>query len=70
MSRNNVIIAALAGAAAAALIANYLGTERGKQLLSTASDTLKDLSGKATEFAKNNLPGVVKSTVENKEPVS
>ena len=70
MSRNNVILAALAGAAAAALIANYLGTERGKELLNTASDTLKDLSGKATEFAKNNLPGVVKTAVENKEPVS
>jgi hypothetical protein len=55
MSRNNIIIAALAGAAAAALIANYLGTEKGKEFLDTASSTLKDLTGKATEYAKNSL---------------
>jgi hypothetical protein len=58
MSRNNVILAALGGAVAAALIANYLGTEKGKQMLNTASDTLKDLTGKATEFAKNNLANI------------
>jgi hypothetical protein len=58
MSRNNIIIAALAGAAAAALIANYLGTEKGKEFLDTASNTLKDLTGKATEYAKNNLSGL------------
>jgi len=69
MSRNNVIIAALAGAAAAALIANYLGTERGKELLNTATDTLKDLTGKATEFAKNNMPGV-KTTDQEKATVA
>lgn len=55
MSRNNVILAALGGAAAAAVLANYLRTENGKQLLNSASGMLKDFAGKATEFAKNNL---------------
>jgi hypothetical protein len=55
MSRNSLILIALAGAAAAVLITNYLQTESGKELLNNASGTLKDLTGKATEFAKNNL---------------
>lgn len=55
MSRNNLILAALGGAAAAALITNYLGTEKGKEMLNSASGVLKDLTGKATEYAKNNL---------------
>lgn len=55
MSRNNVILAALGGAAAAAVLANYLGTEKGKETLNSASALLKDLTSKATEFAKNNL---------------
>jgi len=63
MSRGNTIfMAALGGAALAAVIANYLTTESGRQLLNTASDTLKDLSGKATEYAKNNLSGVLNET--------
>ena len=63
MSRSNaILLAALGGAVVAALIANYLGTERGKELLSSASDTLKDLGGKATELAKNNLGEVLEET--------
>jgi hypothetical protein len=58
MSRNNMIIGALAGVAAAALVRNYLQTENGKQMLNTASETLKDLTAKATEFAKQNLSQV------------
>ena len=61
MSRNNLILAILGGAAAAALLANYLQTEKGKQFLDTAGDTIKDLSSKATEYAKNNLQGIKKS---------
>lgn len=55
MSKNNIILAALGGAAVAAVLANYLGTEKGKETLNAASGVLKDLTGKATEFAKNNL---------------
>jgi hypothetical protein len=55
MSRNNIILAALGGAAAAALIANYLGTEKGKELLNSSTGVLKDLAGKATEFAKSSI---------------
>ena len=51
MSRGNtVLLAALGGAVVAGLIANYLGTEQGKQLLSSASDTLKDVSAQAKEI--------------------
>jgi hypothetical protein len=59
---NNILLAALGGAAVAALLANYLTTEKGRQFLNTATDTLKDLGGKATEMAKNNLGEVLKET--------
>ncbi len=55
MSKNNLIIAALGGAVVAAVVANYLGTEKGKQLLNSASGLLTDLAGKATEYAKNSF---------------
>ncbi len=55
MSKNNIILAALGGAVVAAVVANYLGTEKGKQTLNSASDLLKDLAGKATEYAKNSI---------------
>lgn len=59
---NSILLAALGGAVVAALIANYLGTEKGKEFLHSASDTLKDFSGKATEYAKNNLGEVINET--------
>lgn len=59
---NTLILAALGGAAVAALIANYLSTEKGQQFLNSASSTLKDLSGQATEYAKNNLGQVLQET--------
>jgi hypothetical protein len=63
MSKGSTIaLAALGGAAVAALIANYLTTEQGRALLNSATDTLKDLSGKATELAKNNLGEVLQET--------
>ena len=64
MSRNNIILAALGGAAAAALIANFLGTEKGKQLLNTSSETLKDLASKATDYAKNTFKAKVEENVQ------
>ncbi len=66
---NNILLAAVAGAVLAALIANYLSTERGKQFLDSASNTLKDLSGRATEFAKNNLGEIVRETTSSIGPV-
>jgi hypothetical protein len=62
---NGILLAALGGAALAALIANYLSTEKGKQLLSAASDTLQDITTKATDFAKNNLGDIVSETTKN-----
>jgi hypothetical protein len=59
---NSILLAALGGAAVAALLANYLSTEKGKELLQSATNTLKDLSGKATEYAKNNLGEVLNET--------
>ena len=58
MSGKNLLLAALGGVAAAALVTNYFGSERGKQMLSSATGLLKDLSGKATAFAKDNLAGL------------
>ena len=52
---NTILLAALGGAAIAAVLANYLMTEKGREFLNSASGTLKDLSGKASEYAKNNL---------------
>jgi len=65
----NIWVAAVAGAVLAALMANYLSTERGRQFLDSAANTLKDLSGKATEFAKNNLSEIVRETTNSLGPV-
>jgi hypothetical protein len=62
---NGILLAALGGAALAALIANYLGTEKGKELLNAASGKLQDLTSKATDFAKNNLGDIVSETTKN-----
>lgn len=63
MTRSNtILLAALGGAAVAALLASYLSTEQGRQLLSTASESLRELSGKAKEIAKNNLSEVLDET--------
>ena len=59
---NAILLAALGGAAVAALLASYLSTEKGKEFLSTASDTLKDVSDKAKEIAKTNLAEVIDET--------
>jgi hypothetical protein len=59
---NTILIAAIGGAVVAGLLANYLTTEQGKQLLSSASDTLKDVSAQAKEIAKNNLAEVLDET--------
>ena len=62
---NSILLAALGGAALAALIANYLSTEKGKEFLNAASDTLADLKTKATDYAKNNLGDIVSETTKN-----
>jgi hypothetical protein len=59
---NTILFAALGGAVVAALVANYLSTEQGKELLNSASSTLKDLSGRAKEYAKNNIGDVLNET--------
>jgi hypothetical protein len=66
---NNIWLAAIAGAVLAALIANYLNTEKGRQFLNSASSTLKDLTGRATEFAKNNIGEIVRETTNSLGPV-
>ena len=66
---SNIWVAAIAGAVLAALIANYLSTERERQFLDSASNTLKDLSSKATDFAKNNLSELVRETTNSLGPV-
>lgn len=63
MNKNNILLAAIGGAAIGALVATYLYSEQGKQLVNTASDALKDLTDKATEFAKNNIQAVKDTNV-------
>lgn len=66
---SNIWVAAVAGAVLAALIANYLSTEKGKQFLASAGDSLKDLTNRATDFAKNNLGEIVRETTNSLGPV-
>jgi len=66
---NNILLAALGGAAVGAIVATYLSTEKGQQMLESASTTIKDLSGKAKEYAKQNLSEVIRETKESIGPV-
>jgi hypothetical protein len=66
---NNILLAAVGGAILAALIANYLTTERGRQFLESATSALKDISSKATEFAKENIGEIVRETTNSLGPV-
>lgn len=56
------MLAALGGAAIGALIGSALTTERGRQLVSDASQRIKELSDQATRYAKDNLGQVVRET--------
>jgi hypothetical protein len=67
MAINKTVLIALGGAAAAAVLYRYLGTEKGKELLTSASGVLKDLTSKATELAKNST-GLVQNTGQS-QPV-
>ena len=62
---NNILLAALGGAAIGALIGSALNTEKGRQMVESASNTIKDLSGKATEYAKQNLGEVIRETKDS-----
>lgn len=66
---SSIILAAVGGAVLAALIANYLTTERGKQFLNSTLQSLKDLSGKVTEYAKTNIGEIVRETTNSLGPV-
>lgn len=63
MSKQNILIlSALGGAVLGVVLANFLTTEKGRQLLSSASQAIKDLSGQATELAKQNIGEVLQET--------
>lgn len=66
---NNILLAALGGAAVGALVANYLTTEKGRQMLESASTAIKDFSGKAKEIAKQNISEVIRETKDSIGPV-
>ncbi len=59
------MLAALGGAAVGALIGSALTTEKGRQLVESASSSIKDLSGKATEYAKQNIGEVIRETKDS-----
>lgn len=62
---NNILLAALGGAAVGALLGSLLTTERGRQMVESASSTIKDLSGKATQYAKENIGEVIRETKDS-----
>ena len=62
---NNMLLAALGGAAIGALIGSLLSTEKGRQIVENASNTIKDLSGKATQYAKENIGEVLRETKDS-----
>ncbi len=62
---NNILLAAIGGAAIGALIGAALTTEKGRQLVDSASSSIKDLSGKATEYAKQNIGDVIRETKDS-----
>lgn len=62
---NNILLAALGGAAVGALLGSLLTTERGRQMVESASNTIKDLSGKATQYAKENIGEVIRETKDS-----
>ncbi len=59
------MLAAVGGAAIGALIGAALTTEKGRQLVDSASSSIKDLSGKATEYAKQNIGDVIRETKDS-----
>lgn len=61
---NNIWLAALGGAAVGALVATYLTTDKGRQMLDSAASTVRDLSSKAREYARENIGDVVRETKE------
>jgi hypothetical protein len=58
MSTNRILLLAFAGAAIGSILYRYLNTEKGKEFLDTATDSLKDLTNKATDYAKSTLGGL------------
>lgn len=67
MSTGRILLFAAAGAAAGTLLYRYLNTEKGKELLNTASDSLKDLASKATDYAKTSLGTTAKKASQAAE---
>lgn len=59
------MLAVLGGAAVGALIGTALSTEKGRQMVENASNTIKDLSGKATDYARQNIGEVVRETKDS-----
>ncbi|MEX2231991.1 MAG: hypothetical protein WD824_07525 [Cyclobacteriaceae bacterium] len=62
---NNILLAALGGAAVGVIVASVLNTKKGRQMLDSATTTIKDLSGKATQYAKHNIGEVIRETKDS-----
>jgi gas vesicle protein len=58
MDRNSVLIGALAGAAVGAIVGSFVTSEKGRQLVDSASQGLKDVTNRVSEYAKENIPGL------------
>lgn len=69
MSTGRILLFAAAGAAVGTLLYRYLNTEKGKEFLSTASESLKDLAAKATDYAKTSLGTTAQKASQAQEAV-
>lgn len=69
-TKNTILMAALGGAIVGALLASFLTTEKGKELLETASTTIKDLAEKGTAYAKSNFGDVLHQTTNSMKGIA
>ena len=66
---SNLWLAALAGAVVGATVATLVNSEQGKQVVERASTSIKDFASQATEYAKNNIPGIKTAVNKTQEQV-
>jgi gas vesicle protein len=62
MDRNNIIIGALAGAAVGAIIGSFLESEKGRQLVDSAAQGIKDVGSRVAQYARENVPAMKRET--------
>lgn len=65
MDRNNILIGALAGAALGAIVGSLVRTDKGRQLVNSATESIKNATNRVSEYAKQNIPGMKTEVTED-----